>query len=269
MRIHDVNCSINGVNKIGPLVLFLIVAMHFLLPAHIACAAAPWRAEIDATRAEQLQELGDLQVGFTYIVPPDMTRQSYGAKGTTSGSEWTLYGVELSLWQTLATPPEARYLLNWHFEYEGEIVEGRGRTGFIFGNPDNANLLSVEITRGGSLRLLAWGEAHRGREGRIVWSRQVRRGKGSAGPVRIEADYDIRQDTLICRVDDGEPIRIALGKYMPSGPMTIKGVGFFAAVPEAEILTRAAIEPLPPEYEIDLSSKHTRVLHRRLAVRAQ
>ena len=269
MQTHNANCSTYGVNKIGPLVSFLIALMSLLLVIQTAFAATPWRAEIDATRSDLLQELGEMQIGFTYVVPPEMTRQSYGAKQTTSGYEWTLSGVELSAWQTLATPPEARYLLNWHFEYEGEIAEGRGRTGFIFGNPDNANLLSVEMTRNGSLRLLIWGDAQRGREGRIAWSRQVRKGKNSAEPVRIEADYDIRLDTLTCRVDGGEPIRVVLGNYMPSGPITIKGVGFFAAVPEAQVITRAATNPLPPEYEIDLSSKYTRVVHRRFTISAQ
>ena len=270
MQTHNVNCSTNEVNKNRPLVSFLILLIILLLPpAQATFAAAPWRAEIDTAKSGFLQELGEMQIGFTYVVPPAMIRQSHTAKQTDSGYEWTLSGVELSAWQTLQAPPEARYLLNWHFEYEGRIVEGRGRTGFIFGNTDNANLLSVEMTRTGSLRLLIWGNAERGREGRIAWSRQVRRGKNTDEPVRIEADYDIRQDTLTCRVDGGEPIHIVLGEYMPSGPMTIKGVGFFAAVPEAQIMTRVGRDPLPPEYEIELSSKRTRVAHRRLAVSAQ
>ena len=269
MQSYDTNCSINEVNKIGPLVLSLIAIIWLVLLHSTSFAATPWRTEIDATKPDFPQEqlLGEVQVGFTYVVPPSLVRQAHEARQTESGYEWTLNGTELSIWQTQSTPQDARYLLNWRFEYEGRILHGQGRTGFIFGNPDNANLLSVEMTRGGSLRLLSWGEDARGRVGRIAWSKQVRR-SGDA-PVRIEADYDIGQDTLVCRVDGGEPIRIKLGDYMPSGPMTIKAVGFFAAVPEAAFISRTGSRLLPLEYEIELSNKRTRVEHRRLQVSGQ
>lgn len=266
MQINSTDCSANRANISMYSTLFLAILFVLTVSVSGSYAADPWSVRIDASKENFIEahSFDEVQKGFTYVVPPDIVRQTYNAEQTASGYLWTLQGVELSAWQTLPTPPGARYMLNWHFEYEGEILEGGGRTGFIFGNPDNANLMSVEVTRAGSLRLLMWGNDPRGRVGRIIWSKETKIKRNS--PVRIEADYDMREGTITCRVNGGDPVRIKLSDYTPSGPMTIKAVGFFAAVQEARIATGTLNRSRPPEYEIDLSSKNTKVEHRRLDV---
>lgn len=267
------NCRSKGtdaakhiLSSFGVLVASLLI--FTLLPlCSQGFAATPWNIEIDASENGFIEahSFGNMQVGFTYVVPPDLIRQNSKTEQTESGWLWTLQGTELSVWQTVPTPQDARYLMSWHFEYEGQVVDGGGRTGFIFGNPENANLMSVEVTRAGSLQLLSWGKDIRGSVGRVVWSKKA--APGGKSPVKIVADYDIRQDTLTCSVNGGSPIRIELGKHTASGPMTIKAVGFFGAVPEARIVTGTETRSRQPEYEIDLSTQRTRVEHRRLSVK--
>jgi hypothetical protein len=186
---------------------------------------------------------------------------------TDDGYVMSLSGTDLSLWQTADVPSSARYLLDWHFEYEGRILDGDGRTGFIFGNPESVNLLSVEITSRGSLRLVTWGRQFDDPLGKIVWSTAA--ASGGRGTVRIEADYGIRDDTLVCRVNGGDPVRIKLTDYMPSAPMTIRGVGFFSAVPEAQRLSRIYHSRPRFDIDIDLSRRHTTTRHERLTVVAK
>lgn len=231
-----------------------------------AGAAEPW--EIDVCTTEEsiaTFDRGEATIGYTDVVPPSSLPQSFRTERTADGYAWRLWGTELSAWQTLPIPDRSRYLLKWRFVYEGRIVEGRGRTGFIFGDPASANLLSLEVTHAGSLRLVRWGRQNFDNLGRIVWSRRM--WSGGRGTVRIEAEYDIRDDTLVCSVDGGAPVRILLREHMPSAPMTLRGVGFFAAVPEATRVMSGNPRRIPYE-DIDLSRKFTRVEHVRLSVQA-
>jgi hypothetical protein len=232
------------------------------LPA--AWAASEWRADIRASEPGFLEQhaFGPVTVGYTDVVPPSIIPQRYATQQTDEGYVMRLDGTELSLWQTADVPSGSRYLLNWRFEYEGRVLDGDGRTGFIFGNPESVNLLSVEITRHGSLRLVTWSRQIDDPLGKIVWSAQS--APGGHDTVRIEADYSIRDDTLVCRVNGGDPIRIKLTDYMPSAPMTIRGVGFFSAVPEAQRLSHIYIHR--PYFDIDLSLRHTTTRHERLTV---
>ena len=243
---------------------FLFAAIALLLLAPFAEAASEWRADIRATEPGFLERhaFGPVTVGYTDVVPPSTVPQRYAVEQKPEGYDFRLRGTELSLWQVADVPAASRYLLNWHFEYEGCVLEGSGRTGFVFGNPESANLLSVEITYYGTLRLVTWGKQFDDPLGKIVWSQKA--APGGRNPVRIEADYSIRNDTLVCRVNGGEPIVIELRKYMPSAPMTIRGVGFFSAVPEAQRLSR--IYPRNPNFDIDLSSRYTVTRHNRLTV---
>lgn len=225
--------------------------------------AAPWGVVVDATREGFLpaHAFGPLEKGFTDVVPPSGIRQDYAATQTENGYEWRLMGTELSVWQVLEIPQAARYLLSWHFLYEGRILEGMGRTGFLFGNPAESNYLSVEMTYHGSLRLVRWGRMAGDNHGQIVWSRRMT--KGGRGPVRIEADYDIRSGNLVCRVNDGEPVRIALEKHMTAPPLTLRGAGFFSAVPEAPRDHIANDRLRRRGHEIDLSRRFSRTAHTR------
>lgn len=241
-----------------------IQLLALLLLAPLAEAASDWRADIRAAEPGFLERhaFAPPAVGYTDVVPPDSIPQRYATAQSAEGYDFRLHGTELSLWQIADVPSGSRYLLNWRFDYEGRILEGNGRTGFIFGNPEAINLLSVEVTYHGTLRLVTWGKQLDQPLGKIVWSRKVIPGGNS--PVRIEADYSIRNDTLVCRVNSGDPIVIELRKYMPSAPMTIRGAGFFSAVPEAPRLSR--LFPRNPNFDIDLSRRHTVTRHTRLSV---
>lgn len=243
--------------------LWLAVFSSLLSPQQ---GEASWHKEIDATKEGFLEtgQFGELQYGFTDVVPPSGLFQRYKANPAQSGYEWTLQGTELSVWQTADIPASARYLLNWRFVYEGSILEGMGRTGFIFGNPASLNLLSVEVTYAGSLRLIAWGKQGLDPHGTIVWSRRAT--DGGRGRVKIEAAYDIRNDRLTCRVNDGEPIAIEHRKYMPAPPMTIRGAGFFSAVPEARRNPGMFDRPFARDREIDMSRRMTRTQHTFLSI---
>ncbi len=246
------------------LAFFSLILLALLWIAPIAEAASDWHADIRATESGFLERhaFGSPTVGYTDVVPPASIPQQYATEQTAEGYDFRLHGTELSLWQTADVPSGSRYLLNWHFDYEGRILEGAGRTGFVFGNPTNANLLSVEVTYHGTLRLVTWGKQLDQPLGKIVWSRKVL--PGGNNPIRIEADYSIRNDTLVCRVNGGEPIVIELRRYMSSAPMTIRGVGFFSAVPEAQRLSRTF--PRHPNFDIDLARRHTVARHTHLSI---
>lgn len=245
-----------------PIFWTFIILLHF----SSVVEAAKWKIDIDAKESDFLTQnnFSKPEIGFTDVVPPPMLRQRFAVRQIDEGCEFELWGTELSVWQAAQVPQNARYALRWHFDYEGRVTEGFGRTGFIFGDPTSANLLSVEITHGGSLRLVRWGTRIDDNHGSIVWSKKV--AASGHHPVRIEAEYDIRSDILTCTVNDMKPIRIELTRYMPSAPMTIKAVGFFSAVPEAMRISRRF--PLNPNTDIDIetSTKHTKTVHRRLAV---
>ncbi|MDL2264292.1 hypothetical protein LJC31_06525 [Synergistaceae bacterium OttesenSCG-928-I11] len=245
-------------------VSFLLISLSLFLLVPFAEAASDWHTDIRATEPGFLERhaFGRATVGYTDVVPPSGIPQRYTTEQTPEGYDFRLHGTELSLWQTADVPAGSRYLLNWHFDYEGRVLEGDGRTGFLFGNPESTNLLSVEVTYHGTLRLVTWGKQLDEPLGKIVWSQKV--APGGHNPVRIEADYSIRNDTLVCRVNGGEPITIELRKYMPSAPMTIRGVGFFSAVPEAQRMSRRY--PRNPNFDIDLSRRHTVTRHTRLSV---
>lgn len=216
-------------------------------------------AEINAANASALS---DPATGFTDVVPPAGVRQRWSSRLEDDGVRTFAEGVELSVWQTIPLPEDGRWLLKWHFDYEGEITKGRGRAGFIFGNPERADLLSVELTYHGELRLVSWGRPPHGTLGRIVWAKRAA-AQGSR-PFRIEADYDMRAGTLSCSVDGAAPIVIDLSSVMPSGPMTIRGAGYFTAVQEARRISR--IRDFDSEADIVMSQQYVEALHRRLRV---
>lgn len=227
-----------------------------------------WRIDVDTQAEDFLLEnsFGDLEYGFTDVVPPFGMFRQYSAIETPDGYMWEMHGTELSIWQTAEVPRSARYLLNWHFLYEGAVLGGRGRTGFIFGNPTRSNLMSIEITASGSLRAVMWGESELERHGRIIFSRRAAK---NAAAVKIEAFYDIRNARMICRVNDGEEILIDFKKYIPSPPITIQGVGFFSAVPEAKRRMGVSSRRRTSALEIDLSPSWARTLHKKLITDAK
>lgn len=233
-----------------------------------ASSEPKWSLDVDATAPDFLQEnaFGDLEYGYTDVVPPFTLPRYYKATQGTDGYAWEIQGTELSLWQLSPVPENARYLLTWHFLYEGAITGGRGRTGFIFGNPVSTNLMSVEVTAAGSLRLVMWGKQGFERQGRIVFSRQATR---NTPVVKIEASYSIRSGTMTCRVNDGEEILIDFKKYTPSAPITIRGMGFFSAVPEAPHNMNVFGQRRSSNYDIDLSPRWAKTLHRKLTVSAE
>lgn len=256
--------STKGAVLRGYIVSFLIMSFALLFSMAPLEAAAPWSIEIDAASPSFLSDhsFGKPVPGYTDTVPPSSILQRLSFSQDEEGYRFKLHGIELSAWQTAEVPSSSRYLLDWHFEYEGQIVEGDGRTGFIFGNPETSNLLSVEITYFGSLRLVSWGKALDDNLGRIVWSKQAT--NGGRGVVRITADYSIREDTLTCSVNGGEPIVIELRRYMPSAPMTIRGVGFFSAVHEARRISK--FRPRNLNFDIDMSRRYVDARHKRLLV---
>lgn len=265
MNIYPSNYSTRGRVARGYLESFLIISILLALSAVTLEAASPWHVDIDASNPSFIEEhsFGEPAFGFTDVIPPHTIMQSFSAAMSEDGCDFKLYGTELSAWWTTEVPSSARYLLKWKFDYEGQIVEGSGRTGFIFGNPTSDNLLSVEVTYRGSLRLVSWKRDVDDKPlGQIVWSKQMTHG-GNA-PIRIEVDYDIRSDTMVCSVNGGKPVTIKLTEYMPSAPMTIRGVGFFSAVPEAIRLSR--MYPRNPKFDIDLSRQYTVTRHKRLSV---
>lgn len=229
--------------------LLLVVALS-------AQARSLWRLDIDGR-----DFIAPTETGFTDVVPPSGLTQRARANATDAGCLVELYGTELSAWQLAPIPRETRTLLNWHFDWEGEFVRGVGRMGFIFGSAQGANLLSVEVTRAGTLRLVRWGKQFSDSLGDIVWASE--RPLASSSVVKIEADYSIRDDILVCRVNDGAPVTIALRDYMPAPPMTMSDAGFFTAVPEArrDLVTSCGSRA----YDIEMSARETVVLHRGLS----
>lgn len=240
-----------------------VICMLVLVTAGAAHASREWSEEADMSRAGEIERLafGESRTGFTEVVPPTLVRQCWSEVEHDGALVMTLEGVELSMWRTMPIPPESRNCLEWHFVYEGEIAEGYGRAGLIFGSEDRANLLSVEMTARGSLQIMRWGMDVDSPCGRICWSRPV---GISGGRVKLEVDYLMRTGELVCRVDGGIPIRISLPSYMPSGPMTMKHVGFFGAVQEAD--RSSDYMPMTFPFDIDLRSQYAVLRHRRLAV---
>lgn len=252
--------------------LFLSAAMIFL-PALLAFPGSAfcepgWSLDADAADPAYLREnsFGELTYGYTEVVPPDSTFRSCKTSQTEDGTAWEMRGVNLSVWRLALVPQSSRYLLTWDFLFEGAITGGGGRTGFIFGNPASANLMSVEVTAAGSLRLLMWGRQGFENHGKVIFSRQT----SAKGPsVKIEARYEIRTGTMVCRVNDGDEILIELKKLIPSAPITIRGVGFFSAVPESTRRLRGFRRGSDSEHEISLLPQWTRTLHRGLSVHAE
>lgn len=272
MRIIDVkSCRVQGRYHTGAfrkIALLLTVMVFIALPSARAFAEPGWRLDVDATAPGFLRgnSFGKIEYGYTDIVPPLNLLRRYRAAERPDGYAWEMWGTELSLWQTAPVPEDARYFLKWHFLYEGAVTGGRGRTGFIFGNPARSNLMSLEITSSGSLRAVMWGEQGLERQGRIFFSQKAAR---AASTVKIEASYDIRSGTMICRVNDGREILIDFKKYIPSAPITIRGAGFFSAVPEARRRAGVSGRRRSAEYDIDISAQWAKTLHRRLTVNAQ
>lgn len=250
------------------------IIFFFCAFALIACfptgafSEPKWGLEVDATDPNFLQEdtFAEIEYGYTDVVPPLGMMRRYKATQGADGYAWEMQGTELSIWQLAPVPEGARYLLKWNFLYEGAVTAGRGRTGFIFGNPASTNLMSVEVTAMGSLRVVMWGKQGFDRQGRIIFSRQATR---NASSVKIEASYDIRAGIMICKVNDGEEIAIDFGKYTPSAPITIRGVGFFSAVPEAMRTMSVFGRRSDSTYDIDLTPKWAKTLHRKLTVSAE
>lgn len=226
----------------------------------VGAAGAAGAAEV-SVRAADLAS-GTPRMGFTEVVPPYGIRQYFSASERDGGLLHKMQGVELSIWQTVPMPDETRSKLDWHFEYEGEIVRGYGRAGLIFGSESGANLLSVEVTAFGSLRVMRWGMDVEDPSGVICYAMALPEARGKR--VRLSVDYSMRDGLLVCSVNGGREISIELKRYMASGPMTIKHAGFFAAVPEAE--KSADFIPFTVPYDIDLSDKYAEVLHRSLSV---
>jgi len=239
--------------------LFACLALGIFVLPRSACGEPKWELDIDAEYAEP-------EYGFTDIVPPDFVRRYYRTTTTPEGRAWELRGVNLSLWQLAPVPASARYLLNWNFSYEGAITGGSGRTGFIFGNPASSNLMSVEVTARGSLRVVMWGKQFGDNQGRVVFSRRVAVNPSS---VKIDARYDIRSATMTCRVDDGEEILIEFRKIVPSAPITIRGAGYFSAVPEADRGVRVSRYWRDVNFDINLSPRLAKTLHKGLLVNAE
>ncbi len=254
--------------SVGAIIFFFgVFAFITCLPSG-AFSEPQWNTDIDATDPAFLQKnaFAEIEYGYTDVVPPMGLPRRYRTTQSADGYAWEMQGTELSLWQLAPVPESARYLLQWNFLYEGCVTAGRGRTGFIFGNPVSSNLMSVEVTAMGSLRVVMWGRQGFDRQGQIIFSRQAVR---NASSVKIEAAYDIRTGTMVCRVNDGEKIVIDFRKYTPSAPITIRGVGFFSAVPEARRNMSTFGERSDSDYDIDLSPQWTKTLHRGLAVSAQ
>lgn len=234
-----------------------------------ACASGAERmsASHDARADGAVASLDAPCVGWTDVEPPRGVYQNWRTSQGSDGITVSLAGTELSLWQTTQTPRGSRSRLNWRFEYDGAIVSGRGRAGFVFGRASGAQLVAVEVTRAGSLRVIAWGKSVTGEPlGRIAWAKYGAI-SSPVRDVRISADYDIKTEILTVRLNGGDPIEVRLRSFMPSGPMTISDFGYFAAVPEAD-RRRKSLRDMCDD-DIICSTMYTEVLHRSISAECE